>query len=48
MATFTGSENLQGAEFVDVSLRSARFVRADLSDVVMRAVDLQGADIDVP
>ncbi len=48
MTTFTGSDGLQGAEFVDASLRGARFVRADLSDVVMRAVDVQGADIDAP
>jgi hypothetical protein len=40
--------NLQGAQFVDVSLRGAPFVRADLSDVVMRAVDLAGADVDAP
>jgi hypothetical protein len=48
MATFTGSDDLQGAEFVDVNLRGARFVRADLSGVVMRGVDAQGADIDGP
>lgn len=34
--------------FVDVDLRGARFVRADLSGVVMRAVDVAGADIDAP
>ena len=48
MATFTRSDDLQGAEFVDANLRGARFVRADLSGVVMRAVDVQGADIDAP
>ncbi len=48
MATFTRSDELQGAEFVDADLRGARFVRADLSGVVMRAVDVQGADIDAP
>jgi hypothetical protein len=48
MATFTGSDELQGAEFVDADLRGARFVRADLSGVVMRAVDVSGADIDAP
>lgn len=48
MATFTGSDDLQGAQFVDTDLRGARFVRADLSDVVMRGVDVQGADIDAP
>ena len=36
MATFTRSDDLQGAEFVDTDLRGARFVRADLSGVVMR------------
>ena len=48
MATFTRSDDLQAAEFVDADLRNARFVRADLSGVVMRAVDVQGADIDAP
>jgi uncharacterized protein YjbI with pentapeptide repeats len=42
MATFTQSDELEGAEFVDVDLRGARFVRANLSGVVMRAVDVQG------
>ena len=48
MAAFTGSGDLQGAEFVDADLRGARFIRADLSGVVMRAVEVQGADIDAP
>jgi len=48
MATYTGSDDLQRAEFVDANLRGAQFRRADLSGVVMRAVDLQGADIDAP
>jgi hypothetical protein len=48
MATFGQSDDLQAAEFVDADLRGARFVRSDLSDVVMRAVDVQGADIDAP
>jgi hypothetical protein len=48
MATFTGSDDLQGAEFTDADLRGARFRRADLSGVVMRAVDVRGADIDAP
>ena len=38
----------EAAQFVDVSLRGARFVRADLSGAVMRGVDVQGADIDAP
>lgn len=46
--TFTKSGDLQGAEFTDANLREARFVRADLSGVVMRAVDINGADIDAP
>jgi len=48
MATFTRSDELQGAEFVNADLRGARFVRTDLSGVVMRAVDVAGADIDAP
>ncbi len=48
MATFTKSDELQGAEFIDADLRGARFVRTDLSGVVMRGVDVQGADIDAP
>ncbi len=48
MATFTRSDDLQGAEFVEADLRGARFVRADLSGVIMRGVQVQGADIDAP
>jgi Pentapeptide repeats (8 copies) len=48
VATFTRSDDLQGAEFVDADLRGARFVGADLSGVVMRGVDMQGTDIDAP
>jgi DinB superfamily/Pentapeptide repeats (8 copies) len=48
MATFTRSDELRGAEFVDADLRGARFVRADLSGVVMREVNVGGADIDAP
>jgi hypothetical protein len=48
MATFTRSDDLQGAEFVDADLRGARFVEADLSGVVMRGVQVEGADIDAP
>jgi uncharacterized protein YjbI with pentapeptide repeats len=42
MATFTRSDDLQGAEFVDADLRGARFVRADLSGGVMRGVEVRG------
>lgn len=48
MATLSGSDDLRGAELVDVDLSGARFVRADLSGAVMRGVDVQGADIDAP
>src|SRR5688572_5313698 len=48
MTTFTRSDDVKGAQFVDANLRGARFVRTDLSGVVMRAVDVQGADIDAP
>jgi len=48
MATFTKSDELQGAEIVDADLRGARFVRADLSGAVMRGVDVAGADIESP
>jgi uncharacterized protein YjbI with pentapeptide repeats len=40
MATFTRSDDLRGAEFVDTDLRGARFVGSDLSGVVMRGVDV--------
>ena len=48
MATFTRSDELQGAEFVETNLRGARFVGADLSGVVMRGVEVEEADIDAP
>ncbi len=48
MTIFTASDQLRGVEFVDANLRGARFVRADLSDVVMRGVEVRGADIDAP
>ena len=48
MTTFTGSDDLRGAEFVDTDLSRARFVGADLSGVVMRGVQVDGADIDAP
>ena len=48
MTTSARSGDQQGAEFVDANLAGARFVRSDLSGVVMRAVDIAGADIDAP
>ncbi|PWN03225.1 DinB superfamily protein [Nocardioides silvaticus] len=35
-------------EFVDADLRGARFVRTDLSRAVLRAVEVDDADIDAP
>src|SRR5918998_1981160 len=49
MATaFHQSDDLQGAEFVDVDLRGARFIGADLSGVVMRGVEVREVEIDAP
>jgi hypothetical protein len=48
MVTFTRSDKLREAEFVGTDLTGARFVESDLSGVVMRAVDVEGADIDAP
>ena len=48
MATFARTENLQGAEFIGADLRGARFIESDLSEVVMRGVRVEGADIDAP
>jgi DinB superfamily/Pentapeptide repeats (8 copies) len=47
-ATFTRSDDLEKAEFVNADLRGARFRGSDLSGVVMRAVDVSDADIDAP
>jgi hypothetical protein len=48
MATFTRADELREAEFVGANLSRARFVRADLSGVVMRGVAVQGTEIDSP
>ncbi|MEE6272536.1 DinB family protein [Georgenia wangjunii] len=48
MRSFGRADDLRGAQFVDADLRGARFVRADLCGVVMRGVDVQGADLDAP
>ena len=48
MATFTSSDELQGARFVDADLSGARFVGSDLSGVVMRGVEVAEADVDAP
>lgn len=46
MVTFNRSDELREAEFAGTDLTGARFVEAGLSGVVMRGVDVQGADID--
>lgn len=48
MTTEGEQGDLAGATFVDRSLRGARFVRCDLSGVVMRGVDVADAEIDAP
>jgi hypothetical protein len=48
MATFTKSDDLQGAEFVEANLQGARFIRSDLSGAVLRGVEVSGADLDAP
>lgn len=48
MAGFDSSADLRGAEFRDADLRGARFIGCDLSEVVMRGVEVGGADIDAP
>lgn len=48
MTKFGRSDDLQGAEFVEVDLSGARFVESDLSRIVMRGVDIQAGDIDAP
>jgi hypothetical protein len=48
MATFSRSDDLRGAKFVDADLSGARFVGADLSGVVMRGVEVRETEIDAP
>ena len=38
----------EGEQFVERDLRGARFIECDLSDVVMRGVELAGMEIDAP
>ena len=47
-ATFGRADDLREATFRDVDLARARFVGSDLSGVVMRGVDVQGAEVDAP
>lgn len=45
-SSFTKADDLQGARFVGVNLRGARFIESDLAKVVMRGVEVEGMDID--
>ncbi|MGL4174684.1 MAG: pentapeptide repeat-containing protein [Dermatophilaceae bacterium] len=46
-ARFSGVD-LRGAQFTGVDLTGARFAEAYLPEVVMRGVEVRGADIDAP
>lgn len=48
MATFGRSDDLKGAEFVRVDLGGARFLKSNLSGIVMRGVEVDGAEIEAP
>lgn len=48
MTEFSREDKLRSAVFTGVDLRDARFVESDLSRVVMRGVEIAGADIDAP
>jgi hypothetical protein len=48
MTTFTRSDDLRGAEFVNADLREARFVGCDLSGAMMRGVQVERVEIDGP
>ncbi|WP_122817700.1 DinB family protein [Nocardioides pantholopis] len=46
MATFSGTDDLEGASFVRASLKGATVRFCDVSGVTMRGVDVDGLDID--
>lgn len=48
MSTSPGAAAERPPEFADRDLRGARFVRSDLSGVVMRGVQVDDADVDAP
>ena len=48
MATFTRSDDLKGAEFIEADLTGARFIEADLTGVVIRGCEVARMDIDAP
>ncbi len=46
MATFSGTDEFEGAAFVQASFKGATFRFSDLSEVRMRGVEVGGLDID--
>ena len=48
MVTFGSSDQLAGARFTEVDLRGAHFVGCDLSEAVMRGIEVAGLEIDSP
>jgi hypothetical protein len=46
--TFTQTDDLRGAQFVEADLRGSRFVGTDLSGAVMRGVLVQRVEIESP
>lgn len=48
MANFTRTDDLRGSTFTEVDLRQSRLSACDLSDVVMRGVEVQRLEIDSP
>lgn len=48
MVEFSGSDDLRGARFTGVDLSGARITGSDLSRVVLRGVEIDGAEVDSP
>jgi DinB family protein len=48
MDGFAEGQDLTGHQFRDMSLRGARFVESDLTDVVIRGCEISGLEIDAP
>src|SRR3954447_11302249 len=48
MASFTRSDDLREARFTDTNLQGARFAGANLTQAVLRGVDVAGVEIDSP
>lgn len=48
MATFSDTDEFEGAEFNGVSLRNARILESDVSGLVIRGSEVSGLEIDAP